>query len=71
MPQMAFFSSVLFDGIEGADGHDGGRLAIDGDALYATVGDTKELQSAQDPSSLSGVVAQRLALTPEEGDKNR
>ena len=64
-----FSSSVLFDGIEGADGHDGGRLATDGDALYATVGDTKEPQSAQDPSSLSGVVI-RLTLDGEPHPDN-
>jgi glucose/arabinose dehydrogenase len=64
-----FASSVLFDGIEGADGHDGGRLAIDDDALYATVGDTKDPQSAQDPSSLSGVVI-RLTLDGEPHPDN-
>ena len=64
-----FSPTVLFDDIEGADGHDGGRLAIDGDALYATVGDTKDPQSAQDPSTLSGAVM-RFTLNGEPHPDN-
>lgn len=56
-----FTSSVLFDGIPGANRHDGGRLAINGEALYATAGDADNPASAQDTSILSGSVL-RLTL---------
>ena len=64
-----FASSVLFDGIPGANRHDGGRLAINGDALYATAGDADDAASAQDPSTLSGSVL-RLTLDGEPHPDN-
>jgi glucose/arabinose dehydrogenase len=64
-----FTPSVLFDGIPGANRHDGGRLATDGDVLYATVGDADDPASAQDTSSLSGSVL-RLTLDGEPHPAN-
>lgn len=43
-------------GIPASSIHNGGRLAIDGDALYATAGDASEGGLAQDRSSLGGKV---------------
>jgi glucose/arabinose dehydrogenase len=64
-----FTPSVLFDGIPGANRHDGGRLAIDGETLYATAGDADDPASAQDPSTLNGSVL-RLTLDGEPHPDN-
>jgi glucose/arabinose dehydrogenase len=52
---------VVLDGIPGSSIHDGGRLAVDGDALYATAGDAGDGSNAQDRDSLAGSVL-RLTL---------
>ncbi|WP_433625721.1 PQQ-dependent sugar dehydrogenase [Halomicrococcus sp. NG-SE-24] len=52
---------VVLDGIPGASIHDGGRLAVDGDALYVTTGDAGDGDLAQKKSSLAGKVL-RLTL---------
>lgn len=64
-----FVPSVLFDGIPGANRHDGGRLATDGDTLYATVGDADDPAAAQDPSTLNGSVL-RLTFDGEPHPNN-
>ena len=61
-PSEGFRSEVLLDGIPGAAIHDGGRLAIEGGALFVTTGDARRAEGAQRPSTLSGKV---LRLTPD------
>jgi glucose/arabinose dehydrogenase len=60
-----FAYEVLFDGIPGSHWQDGGRLVINGDALYVSVGQASrpsEAQpSAQNPHTLNGSIL-RLTL---------
>lgn len=51
----------VFEGIPGATIHDGGRLFVHNEALFATTGDATESQNAQDPQQLNGKVL-RLTL---------
>jgi glucose/arabinose dehydrogenase len=54
---------VVFDGIEKAGNHNGGRIAFGPDGmLYAGTGDAGDRDSAQDPDSPNGKI---LRLTPE------
>ena len=61
---------VLLDGIPGARFHDGGRLAIGPDAkLYATVGDARDPDLAQQLDSLAGKIL-RMNLDGSVPDDN-
>lgn len=56
---------VVLDGIPSAVTHNGGRIAFGPDGmLYATTGDTGNLDRAQDRESLAGKI---LRITPEGG----
>lgn len=56
-------------GIPASSIHNGGRLAIEGDALYATAGDASQGDLAQDRSSLGGKVL-RFTLAGESHPEN-
>ncbi len=47
---------VVLDGIPGASIHDGGRLFVHDESLFATTGDASRSDDAQDPQLLNGKV---------------
>ncbi|MDZ5696650.1 PQQ-dependent sugar dehydrogenase [Chelativorans sp. M5D2P16] len=56
---------VVLDGIPGGRSHNGGRIAFGPDGmLYATVGETRNLELPQDLNSLGGKI---LRMTPDGG----
>jgi glucose/arabinose dehydrogenase len=52
---------TVLDGVPAARNHDGGRLLVHDGALYATAGDARQREAAQDRDSLAGKVHR---LTP-------
>jgi glucose/arabinose dehydrogenase len=59
----ATFDKIIFDGISGAEFHDGGRLRFGPDGmLYVGTGDGRSPDRSQDPDSPSGKI---LRLTPD------
>jgi len=60
---------TIVDGIPASAIHNGGRLAIEGEALYATTGDASNGDLAQDRSSLAGKVL-RFTLDGEPHPEN-
>ncbi|MBB4005583.1 PQQ-dependent sugar dehydrogenase [Aurantimonas endophytica] len=58
-------AQLVLDGVPGGRGHNGGRIAFGPDGmLYATVGETRNPNLSQDPSSLAGKI---LRMTPTGG----
>lgn len=47
---------VLVEGIPAGDARNGGRLAVEGDALLVTVGDAGDMQNVRNPGSLAGTI---------------
>jgi len=62
-------AETLLDGIPGSTIHDGGRLFVRDGALYATTGDAREQDAAQDPAALNGSVL-RLTLDGDPHPEN-
>lgn len=62
-------ATTLLAGIPAANIHDGGRLLVHGDALYATTGDAGDSKRAQRKDSLAGKVL-RLTLDGEPHPDN-
>jgi glucose/arabinose dehydrogenase len=61
---------IVLDGLAKAPNHDGGRIAFGPDGmLYATVGDARKPDTAQDPDTLNGKIL-RMTPTGEVPDDN-